>query len=646
MNCKYGLATIYKMSFACITAAIVVCTASSALGQGACCLIDDCVQVQSEAECTSLGGIYLPGENCEDGACGVGACCFENDCVMTDAYSCVASGREFAGAGTSCLDDPCDSGIGACCLGEDCLDLSPEECSAMGGTWLGAGTSCDTDPCIIGACCIGNDCLILTQLECQALQGQFVASADCIGGCEPLPECPANVLFGQQRDTPEDFSAGTSEIGSGFVRYENFYNAAGMIETVRWWGLDLDHLGGNDWAECEELDPTFEIAFYTDAGDVPGELVCTYTLLAQRIPTGIFYLGSELNMYEVTLPESCFLLNGWVKIAGLGDPECWFLWMSAGFGGESYCEGCQSEIESYDFSLCLAGPSGGIFGACCDEATLDCIDLVEVVDCLGPNTKFTANQLCEDLNPACGVILGACCLDNATCQISTEEDCSAASGSWLGADTLCDQCPCIVICPDGSTPEGEPTCQDNYIDLHNGGCLADKVHFSPISLGETICGETGIFNNGQDNVPEFDWYQVEVPRAMEITWTMQSESTIGTWILDGNFGCPGEVLTQSAATECFEFTIAADVEPGIYWLVVATVAFTDESICGAKYTATAGPALCPADLDSDGNVGTSDLLILLGQWGSDPGGPPDIDGDGTVGTSDLLILLANWGPCE
>jgi hypothetical protein len=54
---------------------------------------------------------------------------------------------------------------------------------------------------------------------------------------------------------------------------------------------------------------------------------------------------------------------------------------------------------------------------------------------------------------------------------------------------------------------------------------------------------------------------------------------------------------------------------------------------------------CPWDLDASGHVSTSDLLDLLGQWGSDPGEPPDFDGDGNVGTSDLLKLLDNWGPC-
>ncbi len=53
----------------------------------------------------------------------------------------------------------------------------------------------------------------------------------------------------------------------------------------------------------------------------------------------------------------------------------------------------------------------------------------------------------------------------------------------------------------------------------------------------------------------------------------------------------------------------------------------------------------PADLDSDGQIGVTDLLALLAAWGTDPGGPPDLDGDGIVGVTDLLSLLAGWGPC-
>ena len=54
----------------------------------------------------------------------------------------------------------------------------------------------------------------------------------------------------------------------------------------------------------------------------------------------------------------------------------------------------------------------------------------------------------------------------------------------------------------------------------------------------------------------------------------------------------------------------------------------------------------PGDLDGDGQVGTSDLLTLLANWGPCPPKGDclaDLNGDGSVGTADLLILLANWG---
>ncbi len=42
---------------------------------------------------------------------------------------------------------------------------------------------------------------------------------------------------------------------------------------------------------------------------------------------------------------------------------------------------------------------------------------------------------------------------------------------------------------------------------------------------------------------------------------------------------------------------------------------------------------CAWDLDGDGNVGTGDLIVLLGSWGD------------LYGTPDLIELLGNWGPC-
>ncbi len=66
---------------------------------------------------------------------------------------------------------------------------------------------------------------------------------------------------------------------------------------------------------------------------------------------------------------------------------------------------------------------------------------------------------------------------------------------------------------------------------------------------------------------------------------------------------------------------------------------------GAYEFGSGPPAQCPADVNGNGTVEVTDLLSMLGAWGTNPGGPPDLDGDGVVNVTDLLALLAAWGPC-
>lgn len=55
---------------------------------------------------------------------------------------------------------------------------------------------------------------------------------------------------------------------------------------------------------------------------------------------------------------------------------------------------------------------------------------------------------------------------------------------------------------------------------------------------------------------------------------------------------------------------------------------------------------CPADLTGDGHVDVSDLLLLLGAWGSCIGCDADLNGDQVVDVSDLLLLFGAWGGCS
>ena len=58
------------------------------------------------------------------------------------------------------------------------------------------------------------------------------------------------------------------------------------------------------------------------------------------------------------------------------------------------------------------------------------------------------------------------------------------------------------------------------------------------------------------------------------------------------------------------------------------------------------PGACPADLDGSGDVGFSDVLVIIGAWG--PCGvpcPEDLSGNGAVDFADILAVIAAWGTC-
>ena len=518
-----------------------------------------------------------------------GACCDQSTGGCADGVEiqdCAGTGQSF-NADTLCADlsPPCAPTNGGCCFGDgNCFQDLPSSCVAAGGDWLGAGVSCDFCP-MVGACCLDQETCSLETEEVCAEQGfTFVGVGTSCEECPATPECSVDSLFAQSPDDPSDFIAGSSELAAGFQRFDDFTGVAGAIESLTWWGLDMEFVG-NDFIECVEPVTDFSVSFHTDAGGVPGPAVCSYTLNSSYTPTGIKYLGADLNEYGVTLPTPCVLVNGWVSIVGLGDPSCWFLWMSADLFGDSWCEGCIPNPQDFDVNACFGGTPGGVFGACCDDGSGICNDNVEITDCLNVDQRYAPGQSCAALDPPCGTVLGACCEPDATCSIEEAVDCSG--GNWLGANTLCDQCPCITPCPPGGIAEGETPCSDGYVDTFNGGCDVALPAFSPISLGETVCGESGMFDiGGPDPEPDHDWYELTVTQATEIVWAAEAEFPPRLWIYDAAGGCPATPLASNAALECDPFGISAEVGPGTYWLVIHPNGFTDTSTCPSGYTAT------------------------------------------------------------
>ena len=59
--------------------------------------------------------------------------------------------------------------------------------------------------------------------------------------------------------------------------------------------------------------------------------------------------------------------------------------------------------------------------------------------------------------------------------------------------------------------------------------------------------------------------------------------------------------------------------------------------------------LCVADIDGDGFVGVTDLLMVIDMWGNCPvkgSCDADMDGDNLVGVGELLTIIDMWGTCN
>ncbi|MHC5111829.1 MAG: hypothetical protein ACYTHJ_18340 [Planctomycetota bacterium] len=556
-------------------------SASRVQADGACCLPGDaCQPSASETSCEASGGVYLDGADCADQPCEIGACCAEFSCAQSDAYTCVINGRNFGGAGTTCLDDPCEDGVGACCNDGTCLLISPEVCDQEGGVWLGAGTNCIVDQCVLGACCQPGTCEVAAEYECSLVDGFFAEGLICDGaGCEQDYGCPGNALFGQSPESPNFSGYYLSELAQGLARLENFADVPGAVEGLRWFGLSVTPVG-NSFDVCDEISDDFEITFFSDELGEPGSVVCQQTITAVRSDTGMAFDDISIFEFNATLETPCALTRGWVSIVGLGDPQCLFFWASSAQGDDQHrCPDCQGPFIADDLSVCLLGSAGGVSGACCDEADGSCTDDEDIASCQGIGVRFAAGESCDELQPPCQQSLGACCRVDSTCDVLAQAECVASNEQWLGPDTTCEDCPprgaccldvdvCFENVTDvdcaalGYTWGGEGSSCDNCLVLPE--CPADSlVAQAPQGPGGFLARASELSANGRlaskfedvaGATSGLTWWGFDlepIPGSGSFLDCSESDPTFEITFFDDFGGLPGDVVCS--------YTLTADV---------------------------------------------------------------------------------------
>lgn len=240
-------------------------------------------------------------------------------------------------------------------------------------------------------------------------------------------------------------------------------------------------------------------------------------------------------------------------------------------------------------------------------------------------------------------------MEGSTAGWSVSSHPSLTGGEWEQA------VPVATICCGGSlaSPDGDaspsPTgmafttenCQPGQFpgtcNVQHGPTHLTSPAFNLAGSNAVISYDRWFFCSNPNDPTRADFLVTEISNDGGKTWTTV-HSTGGT---GGNW--------QNAS-----FLVSDYIEPSANMHVRFTVEDTgnnsitnagidnlliDRLSCGDEPT-------CVGDLNGDGFVDVSDLLLLFGAWGACADCEADLNRDGFVDVSDLLLLFGAWGSCD
>ncbi len=175
-------------------------------------------------------------------------------------------------------------------------------------------------------------------------------------------------------------------------------------------------------------------------------------------------------------------------------------------------------------------------------------------------------------------------------------------------------------------PQGPPQLWDVTINLSNmnpppGAMTATKTHQNGGTFDAILRVQPKfVFTHGPD-IRVLDTGKIPLPPNNLVI-------ELAPWVHEPSPNIP-LIDPSSDFVPGIQETIPGDIFSQV--VTPFTASTPSDTIMHTVCPATEPP--CPFDLDGNGNVGITDLLILLANWGN------------PYGINDLLDLLAAWGPC-
>ncbi|HWL93522.1 MAG TPA: hypothetical protein VNT79_08295, partial [Phycisphaerae bacterium] len=384
--------------------ASICVSGTGATVSGACC--DDSVQGGSctnnvqASQCHDFDGgdhRFRPDITCAQvtPACGsiTGSCCVGATCTVVTGAQCETAGGSFI-AFEDCDTNPC---VGACCLGDGgCVEILENDCLGQTGQFFGDGTLCSQTACPgTGRCCsnAGQTCTISTEPACDAIAGsRWDEGLNCATPC-PIPptndEC-ANALAitcGQTItvDVTEATTGGDDP---------DFPCSGGGVNSV--WFTFVPTASSATIRTCASLPPANDSIIQIFDG------TC-----------GAF--GAPLMCGE----DECGLLST-ICVPNLIIGNTYYIQLSA-FSAFS--------LGAYSLEIVCPGETCQSTGSCCLSSG-GCVVVSEPA-CGDQGGVYNGDStICEEV--------GACCTGvGDACLPSTEQCCTAAGFTFLGAGTTC-----------------------------------------------------------------------------------------------------------------------------------------------------------------------------------------------------------------